>query len=71
MNRMLWVWTIALGLLLARIGFAELEAADAALPEWSIMLLLTGGLLLGLFGITGLCGLLGWVPQPGASVGER
>ena len=71
MNRMLWGATIALGLLLARIGYAELESGDAMLPEWSIMLLLTGGLVLGLFGITGLLGLLGWVPHPGSRVGAQ
>jgi len=70
MNRMHWGWTIALGLLLARIGYAELETADAVLPEWSILLLLTGGLIIGLFGVTGLLGLLGWVPQPGARTGD-
>ncbi|GGY86256.1 hypothetical protein ACFFTM_16620 [Pseudoduganella plicata] len=71
MNRMVWGWTIALGLLLARIGYTELEAADAVLPEWSILMLVTGGLTAGLLGVTGLLGLLGWVPQPGARLGDQ
>lgn len=65
MNRMIWGWLIALGLLLARMGFTELETAEAAVPEWTIMLLLTGGLVIGLLGVTGLLGLLGWVPRLG------
>lgn len=64
MNKMLWGWIIAAGLLLARMGYAELEAAETASPETTVMVLLTGGLLVGLFGITGLLGLLGWVPRP-------
>lgn len=64
MNRMLWGWIIAAGLLLARIGYAELETAETASPETTVMVLLTGGLLVGLFGITGLLGMLGWVPRP-------
>jgi len=63
MNRVLWGWIIAAGLLLARIGYAALESAEASSPEMTVMLLLTGGLLIGLFGITGLLGMLGWVPR--------
>jgi hypothetical protein len=62
---MLWGWTIAAGLLLARLGYAELDAPDGASPEVTVMVLLTGGLLVGLFGVTGLLGLLGWIPRPG------
>ncbi|UGQ47844.1 hypothetical protein [Massilia endophytica] len=63
MNRVLWGWIIAVGLLVARIGYAEFESAETASPEVTVMLLLTGGLLIGLFGITGLLGMLGWVPR--------
>jgi hypothetical protein len=63
MNRVLWGWIIAAGLLLARVGYAELESAETASPEVTVMLLLTGGLLIGLFGVTGLLGMLGWVPR--------
>ncbi|QGZ42008.1 hypothetical protein IP92_04373 [Pseudoduganella flava] len=65
MNRMLWGWIIAAGLLLARLGYAELESADGGSPELTVLVLLTGGLVVGLFGITGLLGMLGWVPRPG------
>ena len=65
MNRMLWGWIIAAGLLLARLGYAELDAADGASPEATVLVLLTGGLLVGLLGVTGLLGLLGWIPRPG------
>jgi hypothetical protein len=65
MNRMLWGWIIAAGLLLARLGYAELESGDGGSPEITVLVLLTGGLVVGLFGITGLLGMLGWVPHPG------
>lgn len=63
MNRVLWGWIIAAGLLLARIGYAALESGETSSPEITVLLLLTGGLLIGLFGITGLLGMLGWVPR--------
>ena len=67
MNKMLWGWIIAAGLLLARLGYMALDAGDGTPPELAaqvtIAVLLTAGLLAGLFGITGLLGLLGWV-QP-------
>jgi hypothetical membrane protein len=65
MNRMTWGWIIAAGLLLARFGYAELEAGDSASPV-TVMLLLTAGLAAGLVGVTGLLGMLGWVPRLGA-----
>ncbi|WP_338758727.1 hypothetical protein [Massilia sp. METH4] len=64
MSRLLWGWLIAAGLLLARMGYMELEAAEGTSPEVTL-LLLTGGLLAGLFGITGLLGMLGWMALPG------
>lgn len=70
MNKVLWGWLIVAGMLLARIAYLELHAArldtpEGGLPDVAALLLLTGGLLAGLFGITGLLGLLGWVPRPG------
>ncbi|QBE62330.1 hypothetical protein [Pseudoduganella lutea] len=70
MNRLLWGWLIAAGLLLARIAHIELgsgepAAAGTAGPQLTVLVMLTGGLLIGLIGITGLLGLLGWVPRPG------
>ncbi len=65
MNRSAWGGLVALGLLLARIGYGELEAFDAAVPEWTVMLLLTGGLLVAMLGVTGMLGLLGWLPRRG------
>lgn len=64
MNRMLWAWTILAGLLLARMGYNEMVSAETAAPEVTATLLLTGGLLSGLLGITGLLGFLGWIPRP-------
>ncbi|WBS04691.1 hypothetical protein OU994_10610 [Pseudoduganella sp. SL102] len=70
MNRMLWGWLIAAGLLLARIAYLELDAGrqvvEGGAPEVLALVLLTGGLLAGLLGVTGLLGLLGWVAPPGA-----
>jgi hypothetical protein len=65
MNKMLWAWAILAGLLIARLGYNEIHAPDSANPEMLATLLLTGGLLIGLLGATGLLGLLGWVPHPG------
>jgi hypothetical protein len=69
MNKGLWGWLVAAGLLLARIAYLELDAGKAAAEngaaEMMVLVLLTGGLLAGLFGITGWLGLLGWVPRPG------
>ncbi len=67
MSRSAWGGLVALGLLLARIGYGELDAFDAAVPEWTVMLLLTGGLLVAMLGVTGMLGLLGWLPR----LGER
>ncbi len=90
MNRMLWGWLVAAGLLLARLAYAELGAEPAMAktgtaglqaaglhagslaatngtsPEIVILVMLTGGLLAGLFGVAGLLGMLGWIPLPGA-----
>ncbi|MBB3224067.1 hypothetical protein [Pseudoduganella umbonata] len=69
MNKALWGWLIATGLLLARIAYLELQegridVVDGAAEVMSLVLL-TGGLLAGLLGITGMLGMLGWVPRPG------
>lgn len=70
MNRMLWGWLVAAGLLLARIAWLGLDegrlALDEGAPQVMALVLVTGGLLAGLFGITGFLGLLDWVPRPGA-----
>ncbi|MES2263332.1 MAG: hypothetical protein V4724_32825 [Pseudomonadota bacterium] len=65
MSKLIWGWAILAGLLLARLGYNEVAAAETASPEFTATLLLTGGLLIGLIGATGLLGLLGWVPRPG------
>lgn len=70
MNKVIWGWLVVAGLLLARIAYLELhagkiDAAEGGAPEVMALVLLTSGLLAGLFGITGWLGLLGWVPRPG------
>ncbi|CAN7461488.1 hypothetical protein LJR289_003037 [Pseudoduganella sp. LjRoot289] len=65
MAKLLWGWTIPLGLLLARMGYDEVRAADSAQPELTATLLLTCGLLSALLGLTGMTGVLAWIPRPG------
>ncbi|GGY08901.1 hypothetical protein GJV26_05110 [Massilia dura] len=43
-----------------------LATANGTLPEIVILVLLTAGLLAGLFGVAGLLGMLGWIPLPRA-----
>lgn len=70
MGKLLWAWTILAGLMLARLGYNELAMPETASPEVTATLLLTGGLLTGLVGATGLCGLLGWVIPRAAEHGS-
>jgi hypothetical protein len=71
MGKLLWAWTILAGLMLARLGYNELAMPETAAPEITATLLLTGGLLTGLVGATGLCGLLEWVlPRSGERGGD-
>lgn len=71
MEKLLWAWTILVGLILARLGYNEVAMQETASPEITATLLLTGGLLTGLVGATGLCGLLGWlVPSSGERGGK-
>ncbi len=65
MGKLLWGWTIPLGLLLARLGYDEVHAAESAQPELTATLLLTCGLLTALLGLTGMTGVLAWIPRPG------
>lgn len=64
MTKLLWAWTILAGLLLARMGYNEMLSAETPSPEVTATLLLTGGLLSGLLGVTGMLGFLGWIPRP-------
>lgn len=70
MGKLSWAWTILAGLMLARMGYNELAMPETASPEITATLLLTGGLLTGLVGATGLCGLLGWVTPRAAGKGR-
>ncbi|SFU80130.1 hypothetical protein [Pseudoduganella namucuonensis] len=71
MGKVFWAWTILAGLLLARMGYNEIYAPETQSPEITATLLLTGGLLIGLLGATGLVGLLGWIPGPAARLGAK
>jgi hypothetical protein len=64
MNRnLVWGWLVLAGILITRLGFSALNAADHALPDLLVTLLLTGGLLACLAGVAGLLGALNWL-QP-------
>lgn len=69
MGKLLWAWAILAGLMLARLGYNELAMPQTASPEITATLLLTSGLLAGLIGATGLCGLLEWVMPRAAEPG--
>jgi hypothetical protein len=58
MRKYIWSAIVLLGLLIARLGFAALNLSDPAMPELTVTLLITGGMLVGLVGATGLLGML-------------
>lgn len=71
MEKLLWAWTILVGLILARLGYNEVAMQETSSPEITATLLLTGGLLTGLVGATGLCGLLGWLAPSSGEPGGK
>ncbi|MBJ7309251.1 hypothetical protein ACFOLJ_30835 [Rugamonas sp. CCM 8940] len=63
MSKYIWSTVILLGMLIARLGFASLNLTDPAMPVLTVTLLITGGMLVGLVGATGLLGMLDWLAR--------
>ncbi len=63
MSKYIWSALVLLGMLIARLGFAALNLSDPAMPVLTVTLLITGGMLIGLVGATGLLGMLNWHPR--------
>ena len=60
-----WGWLVLAGMLITRLGYSAVNAADLTLPDLLVTLLMTGGLLACLTGVAGLLGALNWLrPLP-------
>jgi hypothetical protein len=65
MNSLAWIGVIAWGILVTIFGLFSAGAPSGpgpTLQPYDVIFLVTGGLLTCLIGITGLFGLLGWLP---------
>lgn len=65
MNRLAWIGIIAWGILVTGfgLGFAGAPAGAAAEVEpHDVVFLVAGGFVTCLIGVTGLLGLIGWIP---------
>lgn len=65
MNTMTWIGIIVWGVLITGFGLASAGTPSGIQPELQahdVVFLVTGGLLTIMIGITGLLGVMGWIP---------
>jgi hypothetical protein len=65
MNSLTWIGIIVWGLVITVFGLATAGTPAGTPPELQphdVVFLVTGGLLTVLIGVTGLMGMMGWVP---------
>lgn len=65
MNTMTWIGIIIWGMIITGIGLASAgtpTGIEPALQPADVVFLVTGGLLTVLIGISGLIGIMGWIP---------
>jgi hypothetical protein len=65
MNTMTWLGIIVWGMIITGFGLASAGApagGQSDLQPHDVLFLVTGGLLTVMIGITGLMGVMGWVP---------
>jgi hypothetical protein len=65
MNTMTWIGIIIWGMIITGIGLATAGTPTGVQPDLQphdVVFLVTGGVLTVLIGISGLMGLMGWVP---------
>jgi hypothetical protein len=65
MNTMTWIGIIIWGLIITAIGLASAGTPTGVEPELQahdVVFLVTGGVLTVLIGISGLTGIMGWIP---------
>ncbi|MBQ5941692.1 MULTISPECIES: hypothetical protein [unclassified Massilia] len=65
MNSLAWIGIIIWGVVLTGFGLFSAEppsAASGSLQPQDVVFLVAGGMLTCLIGVTGLMGLMGWIP---------
>jgi hypothetical protein len=65
MNSLTWIGIIVWGFIITGFGLAMAGAPADGTPELQphdVVFLVTGGLLIVLIGVTGLMGMVGWIP---------
>lgn len=65
MNSLAWIGIIIWGMVLTGFGLLSAEppsASSASLQPQDVVFLVAGGMLTCLIGVTGLMGLMGWIP---------